>query len=650
MKIPLLLGCISLTSCSFYIQKSDPPEMSAKSPRTSPQKPELDPGAVQRARYLQEPLVQAGVHNNWIVHICAEQSKAMERSSVPVFAAGNSLGNRACLLQLDLPISFYEKLPNEIQKTLQEQGIAAQKTEIAMCIQAGISGDRKPWSDKPESHSQVIYFYPHGWAFAKGETGKKNLLQGIFAPSNPLLSEELSLRTDAIALNQLHPAEVEICIKSHPKIGEYEVTEASPQKLVMVQKGEQAFSFWSIVVDPAGEKRAIATFHWYIPSEFGQAGTIQDLTVSPHETRKKSKYVIDPGTQRWIVAYQPYMPSVATFGAWLERVTATDGFYVHPPLKKIGDEVRSWFGLPPISVPDPIQFRPDAHAGDHHADRFAFLETPYAFIENPNPYINGKTLSNMRMTAHYGTSIAPVTILADYPTNGKGSYTQEYVVMGLPMIFEKALPSALLAALHSQGISSPDMAIVIGDSREIGEYVDHEDGSPLTSQLRAHGWADPYVPAHYTGTRVNRDFLYGIFEPSTLELGREEVPVGRLAPFNLHVHDGLFSPRTARIGIPSFGTTFSFWSLVVDTLPAENGGRGAIATWHIYMPTLPERVAMGGILSEICKDPQISSVYPCGTDLKSLLARMARSKLLMENMEFHAFFQKLLTFFAVTSL
>jgi hypothetical protein len=630
MKFLLSLLFAWITSCSFH-KKSDSDEGASvpplKSPQPIPQKIQEDPQIAQRMLFLQEPLVQIGNHNHWGVHLPAIPRKGAFGDSVPFLA------NTDNFLEVELPVAFYTKLPVSLRESLQHQGIGPEKTEIAMRIVS----IRYPITSGPDSKSRLVNFYPHGWIFSQGETGKKSVLQGVFSPSFRIDTPP----SYAIAVNGIRPVEVEIrkVVDQYGETSEIGEKE-SPQKMLIPEEVNE-FSFWSLVVDPNGDKKAIATFHWNISRNNGVFPSMENLTVSGSEQRKKTTIIRTKNSYR--IERQPYTPRVPTFGAWLERITSDQNFYKQPALKQIGDEIRSWFGLSPVSIPGPLVLIQDENAGVHHQVRFEFLQNLYLYTDTGGSY--QKFLVQTHLTAHYDNKIPPVTILADYPRSGQGSYSNENIVMRLPVAFREALPRDLQRSLEAHGISNPDIALVIGNRLHIGEKVDHEDGSPLTSRLRAHGWADPDAPTHYTGTRMNRDFLYGIFEPSTPEIGREEIPVGNLAPFNLHVHDERFSPRNTRLGIPPAATSFSFWSLVVDPQP---GGRGAIATWHFYMSPWEAFLELYDLTQ--CRGTKITPEYLCAKDLNNWLGRIARSQILMEDPEFPAYFQKLLAFFAVKPL
>lgn len=177
--------------------------------------------------------------------------------------------------------------------------------------------------------------------------------------------------------------------------------------------------------------------------------------------------------------------------------------------------------------------------------------------------------------SHFGT-YPRCPVIADYPSSKVIILDPPIVAIKLDPSLYLNIPLSIRTQLTERNISpdSVDLFINIQRSTFLGEEDDHKDGSPLTSRIKLHPWADPTTPADFEGTRIDRDFLIGIFEPEFLtikvgipEYDRWEVNINELKPFNVEVHDNKYSPQTARIRISKEDqekTSQCFWSLGID--------------------------------------------------------------------------------------
>jgi hypothetical protein len=215
-----------------------------------------------------------------------------------------------------------------------------------------------------------------------------------------------------------------------------------------------------------------------------------------------------------------------------------------------------------------------------------------------NKVLMGTVLSDLY--SGQGHWIPKCTTLWDYPASAQfGPDIFHALVIKLPTpTVQDQLPEKIKELLKIQGVENLDVFFHAQRAGGLGESEDHTDGSPKTTRLRPHGWADPDVPNAFVGDRVNRNFLVGIFDLDHPEM-EDEVKVDTLLPFNLHTHDSLASPRNMRIKLVNDSSS-SFWSLVIDH---ENpaGTKRAVATLHWLMGS--NRVLSHDDLFEIIEVP-----------------------------------------------
>ena len=236
---------------------------------------------------------------------------------------------------------------------------------------------------------------------------------------------------------------------------------------------------------------------------------------------------------------------------------------------------------PETLVPD-NNSRPDQNPGEGHLkERLSYLTL------QPGTNKNSGWLSltfAASFSNHYRGTIPKATILGDYPTRGGWNLGRILIVANLGAAFEEKLPAALkneLAKHNLLGKMKVDIFWVAQSSNELGEKIDH-DNVPTTTRLKPHAWADPDAPAQYPFTRVNRNFLLGIFDTER-DISTAAFPLETMTASPIHTHDSVFSPRpdpgTDMVKIGSNDPSQSFWSLVIDNNNPEGKIR-AIATLH----------------------------------------------------------------------
>jgi hypothetical protein len=146
-------------------------------------------------------------------------------------------------------------------------------------------------------------------------------------------------------------------------------------------------------------------------------------------------------------------------------------------------------------------------------------------------------------------------------------------------IFETKLPNEIRDELKKWNLLDKKVVDVFWVIQPLSSLGGNEHGYDQNiTYVKAHGWADPDEPLSYQGTRVHRNFLYGIYRP-TVDISYE-VKLNELKPFLVFVHDGLYSPQTAAIRLPSaHPDSLVFWTLVIDH---ENPNKElrALATLH----------------------------------------------------------------------
>ncbi len=219
----------------------------------------------------------------------------------------------------------------------------------------------------------------------------------------------------------------------------------------------------------------------------------------------------------------------------------------------------------------------------HQQQTDGLLSTEDATIADPNgTFTNGCLLFNTTLSNYYannfGKVIPKAPHLTDDPKSRMFSIPDFLVVAKLDPALRTKLPAKLQAELGQHKL---DIFWVAQNSANLGEEEDHNN-VPTTTRLKPHAWADPNALTQYSGTRVNRDFLMGIFDAEN-DISTANFPLEKMTSSPVHTHDGLFSPR------PSDGTNMlkvgyndnsqSFWSLVIDSNNSPQNIK-AVATLH----------------------------------------------------------------------
>lgn len=215
--------------------------------------------------------------------------------------------------------------------------------------------------------------------------------------------------------------------------------------------------------------------------------------------------------------------------------------------------------------------------------RDLLLSTEDATIADPNgKFTNGCLLFNTTLSNYYADNLGKVIPkaphLTDDPKSRMFSIPDFLVVAKL----EPALRTKLPAKLQSElGQHKLDIFWVVQNSANLGEKEDHNN-IPTTTRLKPHAWADPNALTTYSGTRVNRDFLMGIFDFEH-DISTANFPLENMTASPVHTHDGLFSPRpptgTNMLKVGYNDNSQSFWSLVIDSNNSPENIR-AVATLH----------------------------------------------------------------------
>lgn len=146
-------------------------------------------------------------------------------------------------------------------------------------------------------------------------------------------------------------------------------------------------------------------------------------------------------------------------------------------------------------------------------------------------------------------------------------------------IVQMNLPENIKKELSKYNISPDNIDIFFHaqDMSFLGESDFHKDGSPPTTLLRAHFWADPDMPDKFLGWRLNRKFLLGLFDGDDLTIANQ-IEFNKMKPFDIQVHDSTLSPRNGILNLPK--TPQSFWSLAIDNQPPSGKPLRALVTLH----------------------------------------------------------------------
>lgn len=202
--------------------------------------------------------------------------------------------------------------------------------------------------------------------------------------------------------------------------------------------------------------------------------------------------------------------------------------------------------------------------------RSQFMAKPFQFFIAKSP-----PTVNTFPTRRYSNSFPKAAALGDY--NQKPFDCFMVVNFGWP--FEKNLPKEILKELEQRGLRNSDAVDIFWVIQPMSSLGGNRIGTDANiTYLRAHGWADPDEPLEYHGTRLKRNFLYGIYD-ADVDISYE-IKRGILKPFEIHVHDQMYSPQTGAVRFRSaLPDSQAFWSLVIDH-ENPNGKIRAVATLH----------------------------------------------------------------------
>ena len=217
-----------------------------------------------------------------------------------------------------------------------------------------------------------------------------------------------------------------------------------------------------------------------------------------------------------------------------------------------------------ISSGQPID-NPDAKEARHR-----FFSLPFQYLI----WISPPTV-NTYPTEHYYYSFPKAAALSDY--NQKSFRCLMAVNFSWP--FEHNLPKEILNELSARNLLDKKLVDIFWVIQPLENLGGNSSGSDHNiTYLKAHGWADPDEPLDYVGTRLDRRFLYGLFD-ADVDISYD-VLLNQMKPFEIHVHDGQYSPQTAAVRLPSAEPdSMAFWSLVIDHENPNHQVR-ALATLH----------------------------------------------------------------------
>lgn len=199
-------------------------------------------------------------------------------------------------------------------------------------------------------------------------------------------------------------------------------------------------------------------------------------------------------------------------------------------------------------------------------------------------YEKGSLLFKTTLTNHYNGMIPETALLIDYPSSGQFGISPILAVANLGPQFERKLPKSItdeLARRDLLGKNLVDIFWVVQNNVLLGEAEDH-NRVPTTTRISIHGWADKTAPTNYVGTRINRNFLLGFFDPEH-DLNTKDFSAQTLVSHPVHTHDQLFSPRasTNLIKISHQSPSQSFWILAIDNLNPEQQIRALVTFFWI---------------------------------------------------------------------
>ena len=197
---------------------------------------------------------------------------------------------------------------------------------------------------------------------------------------------------------------------------------------------------------------------------------------------------------------------------------------------------------------------------------FMSNEFLFSFIISP-PTVN--TYS----TIHYDNKFPKAAAFGNYRQENDNQKDFDCLLaVNFDWPFEKNLPKSILDELKKHNLTNKKLIDIFWVMQPLSSL------SNIT-YLKAHGWADPDEPIEYNNIRVDRNFLYGLYE-ADINIGVSYgVELYKLKPFHVYVHHGKYSPKTAAVSIPDNPASMALWSLVIDN-NNPNKNIKALATLH----------------------------------------------------------------------
>lgn len=167
---------------------------------------------------------------------------------------------------------------------------------------------------------------------------------------------------------------------------------------------------------------------------------------------------------------------------------------------------------------------------------------------------------------YYHQRLVNIPHLTDDPSSRYFSLP-DFIIAASLNFEDVELPEKIKQVLIANKLFSKeklDIFWLVQNSANLGEAEDYSS-IPTTTRLKAHAWADPNASSNYSGTRVNKEFLLGIFD-ADYDISTKNFLYETMTPSFIHTHDSVFSPRDERnmLKISSESSSLSFFSLVID--------------------------------------------------------------------------------------
>ena len=201
----------------------------------------------------------------------------------------------------------------------------------------------------------------------------------------------------------------------------------------------------------------------------------------------------------------------------------------------------------------------------------------------------------------YDSVLPKSTFVRDYiPADRGGSSFHGFMYIKFDGNFIYRLPEALQAQLKQEQVFDPKLVdiFLIVQAAQYSAVLIGREGSDTFTRLAAHTWADPEMPANFSGTRLKRDFLFGLFEAE--EGVADEIPLGSLKAFEVHTHDHQLSPPTGRIRINP-KNSYAFYSLVIGDVYPTNIKRANV-TLHWLLNEAQSQAFFGKMWAYVFSD------------------------------------------------